>query len=277
MKNTILTLSILTILLYACKDENIINTPEQISTQASQDHLFAENTFNDINRVVEDGFNDNGLSKSSCANYKSIASDSSDADTLIIDFGEVDCLDEYGKLRRGKIIVIYTAPYQDSLAQISTTFDHYYVNSTNWVQGSRTVTNLGRNVDGDMVFDIAVDANITTEIGRIDWIANRTRFWTDGRNTTQYPFDDIYKVMGSASGNGLNNRDFTVNITDSLEVNLGCLLPTITYNKRCAIVSGKVKVTPDGYAAREIDYGMGGCNCDFSVTINGKTYLVVVP
>jgi len=277
MKKTFLALSILTILLYACKDEDIINTPEQTSTQASQDHLFAENTFNDINRVVEDGFNDNGLSKSSCANYKSMASDSSDADTLIIDFGEVDCLDEYGKLRRGKIIVIYTAPYQDSLAQISTTFDHYYVNSTNWVQGSRTVTNLGRNVDGDMVFDIAVDANITTEIGRIDWISNRTRFWTDGRNTTQYPFDDIYKVMGSASGNGLNNRDFTVNITDSLEVNLGCLLPTITYNKRCAIVSGKVEVTPDGYAARKIDYGMGGCNCDFSVTINGKTYLVVVP
>ena len=39
MKKTILTLSILTILLYACKDENIINTPEQTSTQASQDHL----------------------------------------------------------------------------------------------------------------------------------------------------------------------------------------------------------------------------------------------
>ena len=65
MKKTILTLSILTILLYACKDEDIINTPEQTSTQASRDHLFAENTFNDINRVVEDGFNDNGLSKSS--------------------------------------------------------------------------------------------------------------------------------------------------------------------------------------------------------------------
>ena len=226
---------------------------------------------------MEDGFNDNGLSKSSCANYKSIASDSSDADTLIIDFGEVDCLDKYGKLRRGKIIIIYTAPYQDSLSQISTTFDHYYVNSTNWVQGSRTVTNLGRNVNGDMVFEIVVDANITTEIGRIDWVSNRTRFWTDGRNTTQYPFDDIYTVVGSASGNGLNNRDFTVNITDSLEVNLGCLLPTITYNKRCVIVSGKVKVTPEGYTEREIDYGMGGCNCDFSVTINGKTYLIVVP
>mgnify|MGYP000380263169 CR=1 FL=1 len=90
-------------------------------------------------------------------------------------------------------------------------------------------------------------------------------------------FDDIYKVVGAASGNGLNNRDFTVEIKDTLEVNLGCLKPTVTYNKRCAIVSGKVEITPDGYSAREIDYGMGGCNCDFSVTINGKSYFVVVP
>ncbi|MEC7645948.1 MAG: hypothetical protein VX689_00505 [Bacteroidota bacterium] len=275
MKRTLLTLSILIILLYACKDKDIINIPEQTSTQASQDHLLAENIFNDINRIVEDGFTDNGLSKSDCANYKSMASDSSNADTLIIDFGEVNCLDEYGRLRRGKIIVIYTAPYQDSLSQIITTFDQYYVDNTNWVKGSRTVTNLGRNVDGDMVFKIAVDANITTEIGRIDWIANRTRFWTDGRNTSGH-LDDIYKVLGSASGNGRNNRDFTVDITDSLEVNLGCLSENITYNKRCAIVSGKVKVTPDGYPAREIDYGMGGCNCNFSVIINGKPYLIVV-
>ena len=176
-KKTFFLVGIFCILLYACKDEEIVNTPNQTSTQASQDHLFAENIFNDINRVVEDGFNDNGLSKSSCANYKSIATDSSDADTLIIDFGEVDCLDEYGKLRRGKIIVIYTAPYQDSLTVITTTFNHYHVNSTNWVQGSRTITNLGRDAEGHMVFAIAVDANITTEIGRIDWISNRNRIW----------------------------------------------------------------------------------------------------
>ena len=272
MKKTFLALSILAILFHSCEKE-ILNT----STQASQDHLFAENIFNDINRVVEDGFNDNGLSKSSCANYKSMASDSSDADTLIIDFGEVDCLDEYGKLRRGKIVVIYTAPYQDSLSVITTTFDHYYVNESNWVQGNRTITNLGRNSDGDMVFNVEVDANITTENGRIDWTASRTREWITGRNTTQYPYDDIYKVVGTASGNGLNNKDFTVEITDSLEVNLGCLKPTVTYNKRCAIVSGKVEITPDGYSTREIDYGMGGCNCDFSVTINGEIYYVVVP
>ena len=56
MKKTLIALSILTVLLYACKDEGIINTPEQTSTQATQDHLFAEQTFNDVGRIVEEGF-----------------------------------------------------------------------------------------------------------------------------------------------------------------------------------------------------------------------------
>ena len=50
------------------------------------------------------------------------------------------------------------------------------MNSTNWVQGNRTITNLGKNSDGNMVFDVAINANITTKNGRIDWISNRTRF-----------------------------------------------------------------------------------------------------
>jgi len=271
MKKTLIALSILTVLLFSCEKE-ILNT----STQASQDHLFAENIFNDINRVVEDAFNNNGLSKSVWPKIDIMASDSSNADTLVIDYWE-ELLDKYKKLRRGKIIVIYTAPYQDSLSVITTTFDHYHVNSTNWVQGNRTITNLGRNSEGNMVFEVEIDANITTIKGRIDWISNRTRIWTDGRSTTQNPYDDIYKVVGTASGNGLNDRDFTVEIKDTLEVNFGCLDDLITYNKRCVIVSGKVEITPDGYSTREIDYGMGGCNCDFSVTINGEIYYVVVP
>ena len=271
MKKTFLALSILGVLFYSCEKEIVDN-----STQASQDHLFAENILNDLGRIVEDGFNNNGLRKSSCVNYKSMASDSSDTDTLIIDFGDVDCLDKYGKLRRGRIIVIYTAPYRDSFAQITTTFDHYYVNSTNWIQGSRTVTNLGMNENNKMLFDIEADIHITNEKGRIDWQANRTRIWKAGINTTLNPFDDKYKIVGSANGNGLNNKDFTVTITDTLNVNLGCLQDSITYNERCVVVSGKVKITPDGNSAREINYGSGECNCDFSVTINGETHLVVV-
>ena len=45
MKKTLLVLSILTIVLYACKDEDVINPPELTSTQASQDNLTAESIF----------------------------------------------------------------------------------------------------------------------------------------------------------------------------------------------------------------------------------------
>ena len=278
MKKTFLVLSVLTILLYACKEDSFLseNPITENSTQASQDHLFAENILNDVGRIVEDGFNNNGLSKSSCVNYKSMASDSSDADTLIIDFGDIDCLDEYGRLRKGKVIVIYTAPYRDSFAQITITFDHYYVNSTNWIQGSRTVTNLGMNANNKMLFDIEADIHITTTSGIVDWQTSRTRIWETGINTALNPFDDKYKVVGNASGNGRNGNNFTVTITDTLNVNLGCLQDSITYNEKCVVVSGKVKITPDGNSAREINYGSGECNCNFSVTINGETHLVVV-
>ena len=76
-------------------------------------------------------------------------------------------------------------------------------------------------------------------------------------------------ITGNASGNYVNGNAFTVEITDSLEVDLGCL-PT------CVIKSGKAKISPDGYADRIINYGDSICDCNFDVTINGTTYPIVV-
>ena len=50
MKKTFLALSIFAILFHSCEKE--INT----STQASQDHLLAEQVFNDVGRIVEGAF-----------------------------------------------------------------------------------------------------------------------------------------------------------------------------------------------------------------------------
>ena len=56
---------------------------------------------------------------------------------------------------------------------------YYYVNNTNWVKGSRTITNLGRNSDGNMIFNIAIrtltlnDKTITYPVGGgIVWDSN---------------------------------------------------------------------------------------------------------
>ena len=267
MKKTILALSILSIILYACKDEDVINQNDLTSTQGTQDHLTAEQIFNDAGRMVENGFTDNGQNKG-CASYSLLNADTTNIDTLIIDFGATNTLCE-GKLRNGKIIVTYTGKYRDSLSVITTTFDNYHVNNK-LVQGKRIVTNQGRKNKGNMWFTIEVNnASINTSNGTINWETSRVREWVSGQNTYFNISDDRYMITGNASGNSVNGNAFTMEITDSLEVDLGCL-PT------CVIKSGKAKISPNGYADRIINYGDSICDCNFDVTINGTTYPIVV-
>ena len=262
MKKIALAFGILTVLFYSCEK---IESGE--STQATQDHLFAEQTFNDIGRIVEEGFLSSGINKS-CPSYQLMNADIANADTLIINFGTTNCL-QNANLRKGKLIITYTGKYLDSLAVMTTTFDNYYVNN-NLVQGERIVTNQGRNNKGNMWFIIEVNnASIGTNNGTINWNANRTREWVNG-NTTYFDItDDQYKITGSANGTGVNNNSFSMKITDTLNVDLGCL-------PSCVIKSGEAKITPNGYTDRIISYGDSLCDCNFDVTINGNTYPIVV-
>ena len=270
MKKTLLALSILTILLYACKDEDVINTPELTSTQATQDHLFAEQVFNDVGYIVETAFSEN-VAKKSYPTYTWIDGNSSNIDILIINFGPDNILfpTNGGKLRKGKINITYTGGYHDSLTVITTTFDNYYVNN-NLVQGERIVTNQGRNNKGNMWFTIEVNnASIGTNNGTINWNANRTREWVNGNATYFDITDDQYKITGSANGTGVNNNSFSMEITDTLNIDLGCL-------PSCVIKSGTAKISPNGYADRIINYGDSLCDCNFDITINGSSYPIVV-
>ena len=270
MKKTLIALSILTVLLYSCKDEDVITQNNLASTQATQDHLFAEQVFNDVGRIVEGAFFANGINKS-YPKYTIMDNDSSNIDTLIINFGPDDILfPSLGtQFRSGKINITYTKRYRDSLAVITTTFDNYSVNF-NLVQGQRTVTNQGRNNNGNMWFTIAVNnASIITNNGTINWEANRTREWISGIGTYGDITDDEYTITGSASGNGVNGNEFSMIITETLNIDLGCL-------PSCVIKSGTAKISPNGYADRIINYGDSECDCNFDITINGTTYPIVV-
>ena len=262
MKKTLLVLGILTVLFSSCE-----KIEDAESTQATRDHLFAEQIFNDVGRIVEEGFLSNGINKS-CASYQLINVDPDNADTLVINFGTTNCLHN-AKRRKGKIIITYTRKYRDSLAVMTTTFENYYVNN-NLIQGERIVTNQGRNSQGNMWFTIEVNnASIATNNGTIDWNASRTREWVSGSATYDEILDDQYKITGSANGTGVNNNSFSMEITDTLNVDWDCF-------PSCVIKSGKAKITPNGYTDRIINYGNGICDCNFDVTINGTTYPIVV-
>ena len=80
MKKTLLALSILTSFLYSCKEEDVINSPELTSTQACLDHLTAENIFNDVELIIEEGLQNNGQAKS-FPTYNLMNIDTLDLDT----------------------------------------------------------------------------------------------------------------------------------------------------------------------------------------------------
>ena len=267
MKKTFLALCAIAILLYSCKDEDVINNPDLTSTQATQDHIFAEQTFNDVGRIVKEGFLESVINKS-CATYSLVNNNTLDADTLIINFGTIDCL-QNGKLRKGKMVITYTGRYYDSLSVITTTFDNYYMNN-NLIQGERVLTNQGRNSDGNMCFSIAVNnSSIITNNGTINWSSNTTREWVSGRTTYGNISDDQYKDMGSANGIGVNNNSFSMEIIDTLNIDLGCL-------PFCVIKNGTAKISPNGYADRIISYGDSLCDCKFDIIIKGTNYPIEV-
>ena len=268
MKKTFLALCSIAFLLYACKDEDVINNPDLTITQATQDHLFAEQTFSDIGRIVEEGFLASGANKS-YPKYTIKDQDTSNPDTLIINYGSNNHPYLNSILRRGKIIVTYTGKYFNYLSEITTTFDNYYVNN-NLIQGERVVTNQGINSKGNMWFTIAVkNASIVTNNGIINWSSNKTREWVSGIATYGDITDDKYKVTGSANGIGVNNNSFSLQITDTLNIDLGCL-------PSCVVKSGTAKISPNGYVDRIINYGDSLCECNFNITINGTNYPIVV-
>jgi len=253
----------------SCQEEEIIESGTNSSTQ----HLIAENIFNDVGRIVEDAFIDNGISKS-CWNDSLINKDSSDLDTIIIDFGDgnpVDCL-KYGKLRRGKIITTFTGKYRDPFSVITTEFEDYYVNNM-WISGKRILTNNGINESGNVTFSIEVKNASIIENGTINWESSRTREWISGYNTFENYDDDRYIVSGSSSGNSRSGQEFEVNITKDLLVDLSCLED---HSNSCVITSGEAELIPSGLSTRTINYGNGECNCNYFITLNGKEYFIVV-
>lgn len=184
--------------------------------------------------------------------------------TLMIDFGETNCEDEYGILRRGKIHITITGPYQDVGTSITTWLDNYFV-MNHQLQGERVVTNLGQNEMENLHFSVE-ESNVSLTAPNNEWVSywesNRDREWVSGRNTMWNPFDDEYSITGAASGVTRLGTPYTIEITQPLIVKVWCPY----------IVSGGLDVLPENSSVLQVDYGAGGCDQMATVTVNGNEY-----
>ncbi len=241
----------------------------------AQDQSFAENTLEEVSKIADQACDEmtlrtyrTGNDNSNSATITSTVS--GNTKTVTIDFGAVDvtCMD--GKRRKGKIMVSFTGNYRDVNGTHTITFENYFVNDYK-VNGSKVVTNSGKNALNQTVFTIETHVTLGNTSGQtMAWNSNRMRTWIEGESTTYASDalagvrDDVYEVTGTASGTSFNGLAFTVTITEPVRIETDCRF----------ITKGKAELMPEGKALRIINYGDGTCDGYIIVTINGIEYTV---
>jgi hypothetical protein len=250
---------------------------EDNDTNAASDNAMADAMFADVTNITDEAGRTGSLSNyrvadlegllTSCATITFDSVQTSNLDTMTIDFGSTNCTGNDGRNRRGKIIVYYTGRYRDVGHTHNITFDNYFVND-NQLTGTKTVTNTGPNASGNLVYSITVNGQIilANNGGTISWVSQRQREWIQGESTAIWS-DDVYSVTGSASGTSANGSTFSTQITSPLIRNmaLGC---------RRHFVQGIMEVTPANRPMRTVDFGNGACDNIATVTINNNTYTI---
>ena len=268
--NNIFIIAGLIISFMSCKDENVIHSVNQQNLQSSHDYLLFEKTLFDIEREIEHALIATGTTKN-LPMYISLNADSTDQDTLIINFGEENYL-HLGHLKRGEIISIYNKFIYNSNSQITTTFNNFYINN-NLIQGKMYLENNGSNQNGFLEFSLTVDSmSMYTNNGSIDISnGNYIKQLVSGYNTQYQYLDNIYKLTGNAQGNSSNNNNFSLEISDSLNMNLSCF-----ESSSCIITEGTSKLIPDGYEERIINYGNNSCDCDINAFIGEDIHPIII-
>jgi hypothetical protein len=240
----------------------------------ASDQAKMEQTFNEIEDI-----SDEAVTTGSLSNFKmtapialgpcaTVSFDTLNTpDTVIIDFGPVNCLCADGRNRRGKIIVSYTGHYRDSGSVRIVTFNNYFVND-NQVLGSKTVTNMGHNSNGNTFFNISVTGSIVfaNNQGTRSWTSTRTRTWIAGENT-QPRLDDAYEITGSGMVVRANGDTVQISIVTPLLKAVACHW----------IKQGTVQISPSNKPVRLLNYGNGNCDNQATLTVNNVVHNITLP
>ena len=193
--------------------------------------------------------------------------------TVTLDFGS-SCTDSAGITRSGKIISTITCAYITTGCVVTSTFDNYHeiIGGIDYqATGTQVITNLGPNTDGHPIYSVDVTGSVISQYGTITYTSQRENEFYEGYNSWFNPFDDKYKITGTASGTDINGDPFAITITDALEFDFMCDLTHWWIIKK-----GKFDLSYPGttYPNITVDYGTGTCDYTIYVTVNGQTYTI---
>lgn len=179
---------------------------------------------------------------------------------VVLDFG-TGCPGRDGRIRKGKVVTIYTGPLFIPGNSTTTTFDGYYVDSIH-VEGTHKVSN--NSTQSSRVFKVQViGAKLTKPNGNFaEWNSEKIHTQIEGLGTPIFPLDDIFKLEGQANGSAKRGDKFfqwSKIITEPLIKKFTCRW----------FVKGTVVMRKSNNKVAELNYGTGTCDNKATLTVNG--------
>ncbi|MFM7022448.1 MAG: hypothetical protein ACKOXB_05680 [Flavobacteriales bacterium] len=239
------------------------------STSAAENHAMSEQTNDDMDAIADEA-EAGKVSSFKTETTGGILGDtvlivkvsSGDTVNITVDFGTTGVTCKDGKVRKGKIKITRIGnPWVANSVRTATT-DGYYVNN-NKVEATRTVTFNGMYATNNHPsWNISATFTITLSDGStISGSTTRLREWSEGSTTPFDRTDDVFVVSGTASGTKADGTAVNVEITTPLTFKVACH----------QIVSGVIKITPEGKETRTVDFGTGDCDDSVTVTVGKKS------
>jgi len=177
---------------------------------------------------------------------------------IVIAYGD-GCTDGRGPVKKGNIVINVTDTMANAGAVRTVTYVDFYIGDRK-VEGNETVTNKGKDENGQWVIETKSNQTITHEDGTVTVRNNvSVQTWKAGFETADKS-DDILYQTGSGSATIADTIAYKSEILEPLLIDRSCR----------SIVSGIIEITRNG-STTTLDYGDGECDSLVTVTKDGET------
>jgi hypothetical protein len=179
---------------------------------------------------------------------------------VTIDFGG-GCTSADGRVRAGKVNIVYTGKMTGAGNSATTTFDGYYIDNIK-VEGTQKITNTS-TPDKKSYTSVVTNARLTWANGNYSqWNSEKTVTQTDGAATPLIAIDDIFSLTGQANGSIQKDDKYfqwATAITSPLVKRYICHY----FSK------GTLSLSKGNVVVAVLDYGNGACDKKATFTVNG--------
>lgn len=243
-------------------DETVTDTFNDLFLISSQDVSLFEAPVNNSTGIATDANTSSSwlIPNTTCRTVTVSPSGNVFPKSVTIDYG-TGC-DDGGKLKKGKIIAVFSGRFKQAGTTINISFDNFYINGDK-IEGTKSIVNNGPNTAENYSFTVTINhTRIRTTSGTSNTstlTAVKTITWIENSNTS--PTDDEFSMSGSLSATSAGGKTYSYTTLEPLVKKVACLY----------ISSGKLLINITGRPQLTLDYGTGTCDNKATLSANGKT------